>query len=209
MLLSTPMRRFSVASLLVAAAVMAAPGCSTGSSGASAPAPSTAPRVSQVGRTQVRTIGADLEGVVSYKFADSSLGDEWLILSLALTGRRAESIQVSQRGVSARTPDGRRIALPTQKEFIDAYPELRSTLRRAEVASEPLEATRGGRRPCDLDFLRIPGTGATRDAIWINERQLCVGMLAFPVRGGIQPGRWSVIIELEESSLELPFDLGR
>jgi len=184
-------------------------GC--GSSGSKAPkTTSTAePSITQVGRTQVRTVGADLEGVVSYKFADSNLGDEWLIIDVALTGERTESTEVKLSDVSVRTPDGRRIPLLTQKEFIDAYPQLQSMLRRAAVASEPLEVTRGGKRDCDLDFQRIPGTGSTRDAIWINQNQLCVGMLVFPVKGGIQPGRWKLIIELEESSLEIPFDLGQ
>ena len=183
--------------------------CGSSSSDSSKAAGPAKPSVTQVGRTQVRTVGADLEGVVSYKFADSSLGDEWLIIDVALTGERAASIEVKLSDVSVRTPDGRRIPLPTQKEFIDAYPQLQSTLRRAAVASEPLEATRGGKRQCDLNFLRLPGTGSTRDAIWINQRELCVGMLAFPVAGGIQPGRWKLIVELEESSLEIPFDLGQ
>ena len=33
-------------------------------------------------------------------------------------------------------------------------------------------------------------------------------MLAFPVPGGIQPGRWRLVIELEESDLEILFLLG-
>lgn len=192
---------------VVVAVTMA--GCGSSSSGGSKSAGPVKPSVTQVGRTQVRTVGADLEGVVSYKFADSSLGDEWLIIDAALTGQRAASIEVKQKDVSIRTPDGRRIPLPTQKEFIDAYPQLQSALRRAAIASEPLEATRGGKRPCDLNFLRLPGTGSTRDAIWVSQNELCVGMLAFPVAGGIQPGRWKLIIELEESSLEIPFDLGQ
>ena len=107
------------------------------------------------------------------------------------------------------TPDGRRIPLPTQKEFIAAYPETQSLMRRAAIARQPLEATRGGRRPCYLDFLRLPGTaGTTRKAIWINDLELCVGMLAFPIRGGVQAGRWRLVIELEESNLEVPFYLG-
>ena len=191
----------------VLAAIVAACG-SSGSDSSKASGPAK-PSVTQVGRTQVRTVGADLEGVLSYKFADANLGDEWLIVDVALTGQRAESIEVKLSDVSVRTPDGRRIPLPTQKEFINAYPQLQSMLRRAAVASEPLEATRGGKNPCDLNFLRLPGTGSTRDAIWVNQRELCVGMLAFPVAGGIQPGRWKLIIELEESSLEIPFDLGQ
>jgi hypothetical protein len=184
-------------------------GCGSSGSDSSKPAGPVKPSVTQVGRTQVRTVGADLEGVVSYKFADSNLGDEWLIIDVALTGQRSASIEVKLSDVSMRTPDGRRIPLPTQKEFIDAYPQLQSMLRRAAIASEPLEATRGGKRLCDLNFLRIPGTGSTRDAVWVNQNEFCVGMLAFPVAGGVQPGRWKLIIELEESSLEIPFDLGQ
>ena len=60
----------------------------------------------------------------------------------------------------------------------------------------------------DVDFLRVPGTGTTRTSIHINDRELCVGMVAFPVRGGIQPGRWRLVIELEESKIEVPFNLG-
>ena len=107
------------------------------------------------------------------------------------------------------TPDGRRIPLPSQREFNAAYPEIQSLMRRASIASQPLEATRGGKRQCALDFLRLPESDSTtRTAIWINDRELCVGMLAFPVRGGIQPGRWRLIIELEESNLDVPFVLG-
>jgi hypothetical protein len=171
---------------------------------------STKPGVYQVGETIMRSVGADLEANLGYKFADSSLGDEWLVVDLALTGLSSESIEVRQESISVVTPDGRRIPLPTQKEFIAAYPENQSLLRRAAIARQPLEATRGGRRPCVLDFLRLPGTaGTTRTAIWINDLELCVGMLAFPIRGGIQPGRWRLVIELEESNLEVPFLLGR
>jgi len=184
-------------------------GCGSSGSSASNSSSAAQPSVTQVGRTQVRTVGADLTGVVSYKFADANLGDEWLILDAALTGERSESTEVKLSDVSVRTPDGRRIPLMTQKEFIEAYPKLQSMLRRAAIASEPLEATRGGKRQCDLNFLRIPGTGSTRDAVWINQNQLCVGMLVFPVEGGVQPGRWKLIVELEESSLEIPFDLGQ
>ena len=64
-------------------------GCSS-SSGVSAH--STKPGVTQVGQTMVRSVGADMEGILGYKFADSSLGDEWLIVDLALTGLRAETL---------------------------------------------------------------------------------------------------------------------
>jgi hypothetical protein len=180
-------------------------GCASGSPGT---VHSTKPGITQIGETMMRTVGADLEGILGYNFANSSLGEEWLVIDLALTGLRSDAVEVRNEAISAVAPDGRRIPLPTQKEFIAAYPEIQSLLRRAAIASQPLEATRGGRRPCELDFLRLPGTGTTRTTIWVNNRDLCVGMLAFPVPGGVQPGRWRVVIELEESDLDIPFNLG-
>jgi hypothetical protein len=180
-------------------------GCGSGSPGT---VHSTKPGVTQIGETMMRSVGVDLEAILGYRFASSSLGDEWLVVDLALTSWKGEAIEVKQEAISVVTSDGRRIPLPTQKEFMAAYPQIQSLLRRAAIASQPLEATRGGRRPCELDFLRLPGTGTTRTAIWINDRELCVGMLAFPIPGGIQPGRWRLDIELEESDLQIPFVLG-
>jgi hypothetical protein len=170
---------------------------------------SSRPGVTQIGKTMTRSVGPDLEAILGYQFANSSLGEEWLVVDLALTGLRSEAVEVRQEAIRIVTPDGRRIQLPTQQEFLTAYPEIQSFMRRAAIASQPLEATRGGKRPCALDFLRVPESGyTTRTAIWINDRELCVGMLAFPVRGGIQPGRWRLVIEFEESELEVPFALG-
>jgi len=36
---------------------------------------------------------------------------------------------------------------------------------------------------------------------------LCSGPLVFKVPGGIQPGRWRLIIEQEESRVDVPFEL--
>jgi hypothetical protein len=182
----------------------------SGCSSAPGAAHSRTPGVTQIGEQMMRSVGADMEAILGYQFAETSLGDEWLVVDLALTALGSEAIKVSQEMILVVTPDGRRIKLPTQKEFNQAYPEIQSFMRRAAIASQPLEATRGGRRPCELDFLRLPGSSSTtRTAIWINNRELCVGMLAFPIQGGIQPGRWRLIIELEESNLEVPFLLGQ
>lgn len=194
-----------VASVVVIVIGLVSTGCGSSSPGS---AHTTQPGVTQLGQTMVRSVGADLEGIVGYKFAAGNLGEEWLIVTLALTGLRSEGIEVRQEAISVRTPDGRTIVLPTQEEFIKAYPELQSLIRRAAVASEPIEATRGGRRPCELAFQRIPGTGATEKSAWITMRLLCVGQLSFPIRGGVQPGRWVLTIELEESDLEIPFSIG-
>ncbi|MFV2071825.1 MAG: hypothetical protein ACC742_04125 [Thermoanaerobaculales bacterium] len=90
---------------LGAAAILGAllAGCSSSSP---VSAHTTAPGVTQVGQTMVRSVGADLSGILGYNFANASLGDEWLIVDLALTGLRGESVEVKQAAISVRTPDG-------------------------------------------------------------------------------------------------------
>jgi len=36
---------------------------------------------------------------------------------------------------------------------------------------------------------------------------VCWGPLVFQVPGGVQPGRWRLVIELEESTADIPFEL--
>jgi hypothetical protein len=40
-------------------------------------------------------------------------------------------------------------------------------------------------------------------------RKICQGLLYFPVEGGIQPGRWELIIEFEEFDARVPFEIER
>ena len=61
--------------------------------------------------------------------------------------------------------------------------------------------------PCDHWFFRDPFGGFAYDEVSINTFQLCSGPLVFKVVGGIQPGRWRLIIELEESRVDIPFNL--
>ncbi len=163
--------------------------------------------IDQPGRYLTRYMGPELEVVVDYKFAAVNLGEDWLVLSVAVSGRESASQEIRNDAVSVRTPRGTQIPLPTQEEFGEAYAEVRSISRRAALASDPLEFTRGGRQPCELDFLRLPGTGVTRTSVFVNHRRLCVGLLYFPVPGGVQPGTWRLRIELEEADVVVPFRL--
>jgi len=116
--------------------------------------------------------------------------------------------KVDRRLISVRTPDGRTIPMPTYREFNAAYTELASAARRAALASDPLNFTRGGRRDCLLDFFPLPGSGrSSRTALNVTKNELCVGMLYFPVRNGVQPGNWKLIVEFVETEAVVPFTL--
>jgi len=183
-----------------------ASGC--GSTTPAMPNPITEPVIDQPGRFIVRYRDSVIEVVLDTKFAAGSLGEEWLILNAAMSGMTGGATSVERELISVRTPDGRTIPMPTYREFNAAYGDLASAARRAALASDPLDFTRGGRRGCLIDFFPKPGSGrAAKTALHVTKNQLCVGMLFFQVRNGVQPGNWKLVIEFEETEAVVPFTL--
>jgi hypothetical protein len=184
----------------------AAAGCS--STTPAMPNPITEPMIDQPGRHIVRFRDTVIEIVVDSKIAANSLGDEWLILNTAMSGMAGGATMVDREMMSIRTPDGRTIPMPSYREFNAAYDELATAARRAQMAADPLDFTRAGRRDCRIDFFPIPGSGrSARTALNVTKNQLCVGLLYFPVKGGIQPGNWKLIVDFEETRAVVPFTL--
>ena len=103
---------------LAAAALFAA--CSSSSP---AKGRSTEPTLDQLGKTISRYRDPLVEVIVDYKFANLSVGSDWIILNVAVTSSESKSIEVRRDHVLVRTPDGRKIPLPPYSEFIAAYPE--------------------------------------------------------------------------------------
>jgi hypothetical protein len=191
--------------MLTLAVLLAA--CSSASSGNGGSA--TDKTIDQMGRTIVRYRSPLVEVLVDYKFANLSVGDDWIILNVAVTSSEAQAIEVRRGSVMVRTPDGRKIPLPSYPDFIDAYPEIQSAARRAALASDPLDFTHAGRRTCNLGFQPLPGTVSALESVYVTVRKICQGLLFFPIQGGIQPGRWEFIIEFEEFDARVPFEIER
>ena len=192
--------------LAVAVLGLVASGC--GSVTPAMPNPITEPIVDQPGRYIVRYRDLVIEVVVETKYATNNIAEDWLILNVALSGMTGAATKVDRNLISVRTPDGRTIPMPTYREFNAAYTELASAARRAALTSDPLDFTRGGRRDCQIDFFPLPGSGrSSRTALNVTKNDLCVGMLYFPIRGGVQPGRWKLILEFVETEAVVPFIL--
>ena len=181
-------------------------GC--GSTTPAMPNPVTEPMIDQPGRYIVRYRDAAIEVVLDTEFAANNIGEEWLILSAAMSGMTGGATRVDRDLVSVRTPDGRTIPMPSYREFNAAYTELAPAARRAELATDPLDFTRGGRRSCRIDFFPLPGSGrVSNNVLNVTKNEFCVGMLFFPVSNGVQPGDWRLIIEFEETEAVVPFRL--
>jgi len=169
--------------------------------------PTGTPGVDRVGRYLLRHTGPEVSVVFSYKFATKNLGESWLILDMAVSGEQRTTTEIHRDGVFVMTPKGDKIPLPTQREFGQAYSELQSMIRRASVASEPLDYFGADRARCLVEFFAIPGTRTTNDVTFVNNRRACSGRLYFPVPGGVEAGGWIFGIDLEESRIRIPFIL--
>jgi len=156
----------------------------------------------------VRYEGPEIVAAVGFRNAEQTIGDEWLILAVEFMGStQSGPTTISRADISARSPDGRRLALVSQEEYRKNYGRIRIAVERTLSYLPILGRYDRSQMPCDQWFLEDPGGGFARDRLPINRFQVCSGPLVFRVSGGVQPGRWRLVVELEESTADLPFVL--
>jgi hypothetical protein len=193
---------------LFALGVLAVVSAACGSTTPAMPNPVTEPVIDQPGRYIVRYRDTVIEIVLDTKFAAKNPGEEWLILNTALSGMTGANTEVAREMVSIRTPEGRTIPMPSYRDFNADYAKMASALRRAQLASDPLDFTRASRRDCLIDFFPLPGSGrSSRNSLHVSKNELCVGMLYFPIPNGVQPGTWKLTVEFEETEAVVPFTI--
>jgi len=157
-------------------------------------------------RYAVRYDGPELVAAVGFHLTSEGIGDEWLILALQVTSSKQGGSTVIHRDeITARTPDGRRIALLTQDEYRKNSGRFRILVGRTLSFLPLIKNYERSQTPCRRWFLEEPGGGTGLEAIPVNNLQVCSGPLVFKVPGSVQPGRWRLVIELEESTADIPF----
>lgn len=169
---------------------------------------SNEPATQEISRYAVLYEGPELAVALGFYQATRSLGDEWLILAVDLTASAGGGRSVANRSdILVIAPDGHRMALVSQEEFRENYAEIRVALERALRSLPILGRYDRSQMPCDRWFIVGPFGGFAYDELPVNTFQVCSGPLVFRVYGGIQPGRWRLIIDLEESRVDIPFEL--
>jgi hypothetical protein len=161
--------------------------------------------VTQRGTYTVWYRGPEIDAELGYRWADGHLGDEWLILKLSLVGT---GTRVERRSIRIRTPDAHTLPLLDQREFRRTYGKLRIGLDRSYAWELPTGSFAGSREPCGQWFLVPPGQFLATSALFLSSARVCTGPLVFQVPIGVQPGRWVLMIDLEESDVRIPFVLG-
>lgn len=164
------------------------------------------PGLQQMGATVLRYYGPEVTVMLSYRFASNNLKSEWIVLDMSVTGNLRVSTEVKRDKIRLQLPNGEFVALPSQKEFNDAYAQLASINARADIGSEPLNYF-APREQCDLPFFSRPGN-ISLDSVWVNDQRACFGRLYFPLVDVVQPGRYELQIDFPETKVRIPFELG-
>jgi hypothetical protein len=190
-----------VAAMVVLGLALTITGCSSAT-------PTDTPGVDRMGRYVLKQFGPELWTLLGYRFANSQLGDEWMILEVGLSSPNGQSAKVTREDVFLLSPSGNRIPIATQKQFNEVWGSLRPVIQKANVNRDPLEYFPPSREECAIRFFVAPGQGVSFDEVTVNDRRGCFGRLYIDVPGGIQAGRWVLGIDLEESEIRIPFGLG-
>lgn len=178
-------------------------------SGCTSATPTDTPGVERMGEYVLRQFGPQLWTVLGYRFASTQVGEEWMVLDLGLSSPNGQSARVTRDAVFLRSPSGDRIPLATQTEFNQAYGSLRPVIAKSNVNSDPLDYFPPSRVECSIQFFVSPGGGVAFDEVTVSDLRGCFGKLFFEVPGGIQPGRWTLGIDLPESEIRVPFVIGQ
>jgi len=197
---STSLR--NIVTLIVVVGVAATMvGCSTGT-------PTDTPGVERLGQYILKQFGPELWAVLGYRFANSQMAEEWMILEVGFSSPNGQTATVKRENIFLRSPGGDTIQLPSQREFNEAYGELRPVIAKANVDRDPLDYFPPSRIECSVQFYVTPGAGVSFDEVTLSDRRGCYGRLYVNVPGGIQSGRWTLGVDLEESEIRIPFELG-
>ena len=152
--------------------------------------------------------GPEVEAAVRFYQAQRDIGEPWMVLVVHIVGStRSGLVTIDRSAFTLITPDGRRLPMMSQKEFREVYGRIQTRVRRAVESAPPFRAYRGTVRRCSRWFLAAPGRGFGVDELYVSNFEECSGPLVFAVPNGIQPGRWRLIIDLEESRADIPFEL--
>jgi hypothetical protein len=163
--------------------------------------------VSQEGKWRVWYTSPDLRAELVYHWAAGHLGDEWMVLKLAVAGGSRGVTPVARENVRLRAPDGVLFDLPTQAEFQGVRGSMSMAFRQENVWGPPASRFVGSLRRVEDWFFSPRGQTSHRETIYPSSFQYCSGPLVFQIPGGVQAGTWKLIIDLEEMRAEIPFVL--
>jgi hypothetical protein len=147
--------------------------------------------------------------ILGYQLANSSVGDEWMLLEVGMTlvSNKVPDYSLKREAVSLMTPDGKTLPLPSLMEYREA--PLGGLKNQAKVIRDsinyfpPLASD-----PCRIGFFSdLQDRALPWEQVELSYRRACMGRLFFKVPGGIQYGQHWLDVKFEKSLVRVPFKI--
>ena len=159
----------------------------------------------QVGATAIVYKGPQVDLALSYRFAKQNANGNWLMLDTVMTAA-AVPLEIPRAAISVRTPSGEVVPLASQQSFGKAYPELASSIMRANAFREPMGYLLP-HRARRMALFSEPGRHLSFQSVWLDDWHNTYGRLYFELPGGVQKGDYALLITLPESHVSIPFTI--
>ena len=144
--------------------------------------------------------------IIGYRIANSSVGEEWLMLEVGATMRQGKPLYTMPRSaLSLTTPDNNKIPMATNEEYLQV--NLMGLQNRAKVMHDSIDyfpptVSRGGR----IGYFSDLGTRTrSYDQVELSPQVASVGRVFFKVPGGIKYGQHWLNVQFKESLVRVPF----
>ena len=148
---------------------------------------------------------------LGYRTANSSQGQEWMLLEVGVTVHKGIKAQDLKRGSFTVTlPDGSIVSMASTEEYQEAG-SLRALNSRGNTVRDPINYFPvGAKTACAMLFFNDPTSKARArayDQFEINWQRGCVGRVFFKMPEGktIEPGQYWLNVQFANSVVQAPF----
>lgn len=160
-------------------------------------------------------LGFNDEGavVLGYRVANSSVGQEWMLLETGMTlSRGVKPMTITRESLFLQTPDGSVVPLATREEFVKASGSLRALDQRARLFPDEIDyLPKTATNHCEMQlFPYLWGRRRTLptvafDQFELSPRSKCFGQIYFRLPDKIQYGPYVLNVRLRDTTLRVPF----
>src|SRR5262245_53783863 len=146
-------------------------------------------------------------GILGYRLANESIGQEWMLLEFGTTVRDGvPAYKLTRDALSLETPDGKTVPLASTQEYREAE-RVRALLSREKVQRDSINYfPPSARQGCRIGFFaELDGPAMAWDEVELANTRGCVGRLFFKVPGGIAYGQHWLNVKFANSVVRVPF----
>lgn len=168
-----------------------------------------ATRVQVAGVFVRRAFNDEAMVVVGFHTANDTVGQEHMMLEVAMTTLNNHRVTISVDDVRLITPTSESLPLMSQRYFNAHSTELAMLGALADMQTDSLNyLPLAANVLCPIRFFSDPAqrwSGVVSDELLVIPEHACVGRLYFEVPGGTQYGDHALAIKFDEKVLQIPF----